>query len=112
MDGQVTPWDGNSYAALGEITKGVVTTATLPNKCFATVLCVRAKTTDYILDNLAPLGNKGFRALLADEPDADLVSTRKIISLPTRYVPLFLNPSGYTLRQMWNVKYGNCCSLP
>jgi len=49
IDGQVTPWDGNSYAALGEITQGVVTTVTLPNTCFATVLNVRAKTTDYIL---------------------------------------------------------------
>jgi len=40
IDGQVTPWDGNSYAALGKITQGVVTTVTLPNTCFATILNV------------------------------------------------------------------------
>jgi hypothetical protein len=120
IDGQVTPWDGNSYAALGEITQGVVTTVTLPNTCFATVLNVRAKTTDYILNNLATLGNKGFRAFLADKPDADPISTRKVMYLPTRYAPLFLNPSGYTLRRTWELllpalvthnNLANCASL-
>ncbi|MFN9983024.1 MAG: hypothetical protein ACK53Y_24070, partial [bacterium] len=38
MDGQVTPWDGNSYAALGEITQGVVTTVGFLNTSFSTVL--------------------------------------------------------------------------
>ena len=103
MDGQVTPWDGNSYAALGEIIQGVVTTVGFPNTSFSTVLNVRAKTSDYILNNLATIGNKGFRAILLDEPEAEMVSTRKIMYLPARYVPLFLNPSGYTLRQAWEL---------
>jgi hypothetical protein len=103
MDGQVTPWDGSSFAALGEITHGVVTTVGFPNTSFSTVLNVRAKTSDYILNNLATIGNKGFRAILQDEPEAEMVSTRRIMYLPARYAALFLNPSGYTLRQAWEL---------
>jgi hypothetical protein len=92
MDGQVTPWDGSSFAALGETTQGVVTTVAFPNTSFSTVLNVRAKTSDYIRNNLATIGNKGFRAILQDEPEAEMVSTRKIMYLPARYAALFLNP--------------------
>jgi hypothetical protein len=81
LDGQTCPWDGNSYAFLGEITQGVVTT------------------------HLDLIGNKGLPAVLADEPNAELVSTRRVMYLPARYVPLFLNPAGYTLRQSWDLLY-------
>jgi hypothetical protein len=103
MDGQVTPWDGNSFAVLGEIIQGVITTVGFPNTSFSTVLNARAKTSDFILNNLATIGNKGYRSILMDEPEAEMVSTRKIMYLPARYVPLFLNPSGYTLRQAWEL---------
>jgi hypothetical protein len=46
LDGQVTPWDGKSYAFLGEVIQGVVTTVAFPSTSFQTVLNVHAKTSD------------------------------------------------------------------
>ncbi len=105
MDGQTSPWDGNSYAFLGEITQGVVTTVNFPNNSFNPVMNIRSKSSDYIVTHLDLIGNKGLPAVLADEPDAELVSTRRVMYLPARYVPLFLNPAGYTLRQSWDLLY-------
>jgi hypothetical protein len=105
LDGQTSPWDGNSYAFLGEITQGVVTTVNFPNNSFNPVMNIRSKSSDYIVTHLDLIGNKGLPAVLADEPDAELVSTRRVMYLPARYVPLFLNPAGYTLRQSWDLLY-------
>jgi len=86
-----------------QVRQGVGTTVGFPNTSFSTVLNVRAKTSDYILNNLATIGNIGYRAILMDEPEAEMVRTRKIMYLPARYVPLFLNHSGYTLHQAWEL---------
>jgi hypothetical protein len=59
---------------------------------------VCSKTSDHIVIHLDTIGNKGLPAILVDEPDAELVSTRQIMYLPVQYVPFFLNPAGYTLR--------------
>ena len=66
---------------------------------------IRSKSSDYIVTHLDLIGNKGLPAVLAYEPDAELVSTRRVMYLPARYVPLFLNPAGYTLRQSWDLLY-------
>jgi hypothetical protein len=105
LDGRLSPWDGNSYAFLGEITQGVATTVNFPNTSFNPVMNVRSKTSDYIVTHLDALGNKGLPPTQADEPDTELVSTRRVIYLPARYVPLLLSPAGYTLRQTWDLLY-------
>jgi hypothetical protein len=105
LDGQTSPWDGNSYAFLGEITQGVVTTVNFLNNSFNPVMNIRSKSSDYIVTHLDFIGNKGLPAVLADELDAELVSTRRIVYLPAQYVPLLLNPAGYILRQSWDLLY-------
>jgi hypothetical protein len=105
LDGQMSPWDGNTYAFLGEITQGVVTTVNFPNTSFNPVMNMRSKTSDYIVTHLDAIGDKGLPPATAKEPEAELVSTRRVIYLPARYVPLFLNPAGYTLRQTWELLY-------
>jgi hypothetical protein len=105
MDRHTTPWDSKSYAFLGNVTQGVLTTVGLLSTTFRTIVNVRAKTSDYIVTNLDTIGDKGLSALLVDEPEVTLVSTWQIMYLPYRNVPLFLNPAGYTLRQAWELLY-------
>jgi hypothetical protein len=52
LDGSPTPWDMKSFAFLGEITQGFVSTIELPNMVFRTVANIRAKTSDYIVTHL------------------------------------------------------------
>jgi hypothetical protein len=105
LDGNPTPWDGQNFASLGEITQGMITTVELPANVFRTVNNVRAKTCEYIINHLDELERAGLEPVLAEEPTANRISTRQIMYLPPRYVQLMLNPSGYTLRQMWDTLY-------
>ncbi len=105
LDGQVTPWDGNCFAFLGEVTQGSVSTVDLPLNVFRTVGYVQAKTSDYIVTHLNEMGDYGLRPPIANDQDADTVTTRTIMYLPKRYVHLFLNPAGYTLKQTWELLY-------
>lgn len=47
LDGQTTPWDGVSFAYLGEIIQGVVSTIEFPATCFFYVanICAKMKHT-------------------------------------------------------------------
>jgi len=105
LDGKTSLWYGNSYSFLGKITQGVVTTVNFLNNSFNPMMNIRSKSSDYIVTHLDLIGNKGLPAVPADEPEAELVSTRRVMYLPARYVPLFLNPAGYTLRQTWDLLY-------
>jgi hypothetical protein len=105
LDGNPTPWDGLNFAFLGEITQGMITTVELPANVFRTVNNVRAKTCEYITSHLDELEEAGLEPILADEPTVNRISTRQIMYLPPRYAHLMLNPSGYTLRQMWHTLY-------
>jgi hypothetical protein len=51
------------------------------------------------------LGDKGLAPATAAEPEANVVSTRKCMYLPPKYVSALLNSSGYTLRQAWEIIY-------
>jgi len=105
LDGRQTPWDGISFAFLGEVTQGQATTVILPDTAFRATGNIRAKTADFIMANIDTIGAYGWEPIAADEPDATQVVTRTMMYLPARYVPLLLNPSGYTLRQTWEVLY-------
>jgi hypothetical protein len=66
---------------------------------------IRAKTTDYITTNLAAFTDNGFQPTPQDDPDATVISTRHLLYLPDTYAAFMLNPSGYTLRQTWELLY-------
>ncbi len=85
----MSPWDGNTYAFLGEITQGVITTVNFPNTSFNPVMNVRSKTSDYIVTHLDAIGNKGLPPATAETPEDELVSTRRVIYLPARYMFLY-----------------------
>ena len=105
LDGNPTPWDGLTFAFIGEITQGMITTVELPANVFRTVNNVRARTCDYIISHLDEIEGAGLEPVLADEPTTNRLSTRQIMYLPPKYVPLMLSPAGYTLRQMWDNLY-------
>jgi len=100
LDGSPTPWDGLSYAFLGELTQGVVTTVELHNNAFSAVNNVRAKTCEYIVDHLDEIEEVGLEPVLADKLESTRISTHQIMYLQAKYVSLMLNPAGYSLRQM------------
>jgi hypothetical protein len=105
MDGRETPWDGKTYAYLGDVTQGVITTLELPNTIFQSVANIRVKTSDYIVTNLDRLGNKGLPYIAADDPEATFITMRQIMYSPYRYAALLLKPAGYTLREIWEILY-------
>jgi hypothetical protein len=105
LDGQVTQWDSCTFAFLGELVQGMVQNVILPSEAFRVGNNVRAKTTDYIVTHLDEITNAGLPPIQNDQEDDTVVSTRRITYLPARYVPLLLGPSGYTLRQVWEILY-------
>jgi hypothetical protein len=105
LDGQVSPLDGRSFAFLGEVTQGFVSTVSLPDDSFRMIHNVRSKTSDYIISHLDEITPLGIPPPPQDDPDMTLVSTRALMYLPARYVMLFLNPAGYTIRQAWELLY-------
>jgi hypothetical protein len=105
LDGEATPWDGRSFAFLGEIIQGFVSTIILPDNAFRMIVNVQAQTSDYMATHLEELTGIGFPPAGPADPEANAVSTRLMMYLPARYVPLMLNPAGYTLRQAWEILY-------
>lgn len=103
LDGQTTLWDGVSFAFLGDLVHGMVTTVMLPGNAFRVVGNIWAKTADYMVTNLVMIAENGFEPVPQDEADATIVSTRRLMYLPARYVALMLDPAGYTLKQAWEV---------
>jgi hypothetical protein len=104
LDGRVTPWDGNLYTCLGEITQGTTTTVCFPATAFNIVANVFAFTDAHINANL-PNGNGPdvFPAQAAGNNNVTALTTRYLMYLPSRYVHLFLDSSGYTVTQVWQV---------
>jgi hypothetical protein len=106
LDGTTSPWDGSIFAFLGDLVQGVITTIQLPALMFRFVPNTRTHAAEHIATHLDDLGPQGLPEI---EPDAggefEVVNTRTLVYLPARYVPLFLDPSGYTLRQVWESLY-------
>ncbi len=105
LDGHATPWDSLGFACLGEVTAGQVTTVMLPDNCFRAAPILRAKTADYIVTHLEELEAHGLPAALVDDLEAPQVRTRAMMYLPAKYAALLLNPTGYSLRQVWEILY-------
>jgi hypothetical protein len=105
LDGSTTPWDGQGFGFLGEVTQAMVTTVTFPGTAFHAIMNSRCKTSDYIVTHLDEIGARGLPPSQANDPESTLVSTRQFMYLPAKYVPLMLSPSGYTLRQAWDLLY-------
>jgi hypothetical protein len=103
--GTVTQWDGMGFAYLGEITQMYATTVQFPNTAFRAATNVRAKTADYIVTHLNEIVPQGFPPPADNDADSSLMNTRQFMCLPARYVPLLLDPAGYTLGQTWNIIY-------
>jgi hypothetical protein len=49
LDGRATPWDGQDFAFLGEVTQSIVMTVFLLNTTYCAVMNTRVKRSDYIV---------------------------------------------------------------
>jgi hypothetical protein len=106
LDGHVTPWDNNCYAFLGDVTQDTATTVVFPVTAFTPLAPTMVYTEEYLQANLQALnGVDVFPALPANQANANAtpVNTRPLMYLPSRYVPFFLDASGYTMKQVWQV---------
>jgi hypothetical protein len=103
LDGSLSRWDDLSFAFVGELVQGMVTTMIFPRDAFD-IVTVHTRTTEYFLqhlDDLRPI----LPVILPNAADATIeeVRTRKFAYLPAAYVPLFLNTNGYTPTQVWDL---------
>jgi hypothetical protein len=106
LDGHTTPWDNNLYAFLGEVTQGMATTVVFPTTAFNEIEHIRARSAESILQSLDAInGTEGFPPVPPNDPTTVDVSTRYLMYLPARYVPLLLDSSGYTIKQVWEILY-------
>jgi len=107
LDGDTTPWDNQSFGCLGEVVHGVVSTIGFPASAFEEV-SAWVKRPNLMLQNLQALDNAPvFAPNLPDQDDEELeeVTSRRYMFLPHAYIPLFLNASGYTIKQVWETLY-------
>jgi len=103
IDGSLSPWDDLSFAFLGEVTHGLISTVSFPTAAFD-VVNLRVKKLNYILQHLDDLIDLPvFPPLQPNDDDAEEITTRNVMFLPAAYVPLLLNASGYTPKQMWEI---------
>jgi hypothetical protein len=106
LDGQVTPWDNNLYAYLGDVVQGQTTIVGFPTTAFNILEDVVARTEEYILEHLNELnGLDTFPPIAPSDPYTSEVSTRYLMCLPPGLVPLLLDASGYMIRQVWERLY-------
>ncbi len=105
LDGQPTPWDGQTFAFLGELVQGMVTTIELPAQAFQVVNHARAYTAEYILNHLDQLGDEGLVPPQDNNEEVASICTRRLMYLPSRYAALMLRNSGYTLQETWQLLY-------
>jgi len=75
LNGDTTSWDVKSFAYLGDIIQGIISTITLPNNSFRTVNTVRVKTVEFMCTKLDLLTDYGFPANAADAADTSIVTT-------------------------------------
>jgi len=108
LDGRITPWDNQVYAFLGETTNGTATTVVFPNNAFHPTPATFVRMQETIVNELPdvnqnitifqPYINNNANAALGSE-----VTTRYLMYFPARYAQHFLDSSGYTATEMWNV---------
>jgi hypothetical protein len=103
LDGTPSRWDNQSFAFVGDLVQGLVTTMHFPPDAFEERTAL-TRTTDFFLQNLDAL-QPILPVILANPADATIqeVTTRKFIPLPAVYVPLFLSANGYNIRQVWDI---------
>jgi hypothetical protein len=105
LDGKVTPWDGMSFAFLGDVVHGLATTVIFPQNAFNVTGNVRVLPLERILDAFQqdPMQQDPLHPVEPDEADGQLAYTRMLMYLPMRYAPYFLDAGGYTVRQTWEL---------
>jgi len=120
LTGEVTLWDGQIFAYLGELLHGTVTTVQLPVNIFCTITVAVTKTSKYMITHLEELTTDGFPPCTANDEEATDITTRRLMYFPPCYVPILLDPAGYTLQETWQFLYlvldavddlGNCGAL-
>ncbi len=105
LDGRITPWDGKVFAFVGDVSHNTATTVQLPDNAFRAFINVRVKTTDYMVTHLDELTDMGFPVVQGNDPESEVISTRQMMYLPARYVPLLLDSAGYSIRDVWEILY-------
>lgn len=103
LDGDITPWNNNLYAFLGELHQGFATIVNFPSTAFSLLERVPTRTTENILQNLPNVINGHDVPPPLPPNDAQVVetTTRYLMYLPAWYVPLLLDSRGYMIN-----KYG------
>jgi hypothetical protein len=86
-------------------THNTATTVQLQDNAFRAFINVRVKTTDFMVTHLDELTNLGMPVVQVNDPDLEVISTRQMMYLPARYVPLLLESAGYSLREVWEILY-------
>jgi hypothetical protein len=107
LDGNITPWDNNLYAFLGEVNHGIATIVNFPTTAFNVLERVPARTTENILQLLpnAVNGHELLPPIAPNDVQVTETTTRYLMYLPARYVPLLLDSRGYTIKQTWDLLY-------
>jgi hypothetical protein len=88
LDGRVTPWDGEGFAFLGEVTQSTATSVNFPSNAFRAFRNTKAKSSDYTATHLDEIGEKGFSPAQVQDPDTSIVNTRQVM-----YLPCVMQPS-------------------
>lgn len=104
LDGRVTPWDNNLYASLGKVTQDIAPMVCFPSNAFVPAANVLAFTEEHIQANLQGLNVLDiFPAPAAVNNHTTLVTAHYLMYVPSCYIHLFLDSSGYTVKQIWQV---------
>lgn len=101
--GTASPWDNASFAFLGDITEGIMTTVYFPPNAFQ----LTPDTETYSAqEGIALLqAEPRLPQLTIQQGTGSLLRTRRLMALPTKYAPMFLDAAGTPLSTAWLMLY-------
>ena len=102
LAGPPTQWDNRYFASLGDVTDAVITMTYLPTIAFALTDPVRVHSA---FDCAQLLTADPAAQFIPPPQDGTELRCRRIMALPARYLPLFMDGEGMPLRAAWLLLY-------
>lgn len=104
LDGRGTPWDNAIFGFLGDVSGSAIQTVRLPASSFSITPQITIYDEATLAEELSGLGNETlFPRLTQAHQHAEIVRTRTLMYLPSKYAPLLLSSRGYTPKEAWTL---------
>ena len=101
--GPASPWDNASFAFLGDVTEGIMTSVYFPTDAFTLTPDTDVYSAQESFNHLQ--ANPQLTQLNIQQGTGTILRTRRLMALPIKYAPMFLDAAGIPLATAWLMLY-------